>query len=154
MKKGIIIIVVIVFLVLLGALLFNSMKKSAVTQSGEFVTETENPIVYVSKNPDVYAKITRYSPGTSTIIQEITIDDEENLDRLKGFVSQIKPLEPEEMVDLALPREIFVEYGDSISINICDGEETYCNYTNKSESIESMAKLPEGMYDWAKGIIK
>lgn len=98
--------------------------------------------------------INKYQQGQDTLIKTVTIDSEKDIQELSKYVDEIKSLEGNEIVSLALAKEIEVLYNDSITIHIQTGQENYCLYINKDEDIASLAHMPDGLYEWVQDKLK
>ena len=92
------------------------------------------------------AVITEYKIGSDIKIKELVVDSNKDITTLTKYVSKIKPLKKKEMVNLALAKEVEIKFNESISFYIQLSEKKYCYYTNKD--ISSLAKMPDGLYDW------
>lgn len=99
---------------------------------------------------DVNVSITLYETGTDIQIKTIKIDDVNDIKELSSFITELEPLSDREMVKLALLQEVNIKYNDSISIGIQLNEKGYCYYINKDENISSLAKMPQGLYEWVE----
>lgn len=94
------------------------------------------------------AIITEYKIGSDTKIKELVVDSNKDITSLTKYVSKIKALKKKDRVNLSLAKEVDVKFNDSISIYIQLSEKNYCYYTNKDKDISSLAKMPDGLYDW------
>lgn len=94
------------------------------------------------------AIITEYKIGSDTKIKELVVDSNKDITSLTNYVSKIKALKKKDRVNLSLAKEVDVKFNDSISIYIQLSEKNYCYYTNKDKDISSLAKMPDGLYDW------
>ena len=94
------------------------------------------------------AVITEYKIGSDIKIKELVVDSNKDITTLTKYVSKIKPLKKKEMVNLALAKEVEIKFNESISFYIQLSEKKYCYYTNKDKDISSLAKMPDGLYDW------
>lgn len=94
------------------------------------------------------AVITEYKIGSDIKIKELVVDSNKDITTLTKYVSKIKPLKKKEMVNLALAKEVEIKFNESISFYIQLSEKKYCYYTNKDKDISSLAKMPDGFYDW------
>ena len=94
------------------------------------------------------AIITEYKIGSDTKIKELVVDSNKDITSLTKYVSKIKDLKKKDRVNLSLAKEVDVKFNDSISIYIQLSEKNYCYYTNKDKNISSLAKMPDGLYDW------
>ena len=94
------------------------------------------------------AIITEYKIGSDTKIKELVVDSNKDITSLTKYVSKIKALKKKDRVNLSLAKEVDVKFNDSISIYIQLSEKNYCYYTNKDKNISSLAKMPDGLYDW------
>ena len=106
------------------------------------------------KKVDNEIKIIQYKLGTEEIIKEISINDDDRINKLNEYLSTIEPLKPEEMVDLALAQEISIVYNDNVSVGIQKEEKVYCYYINKEKNISSLSKIPKGMYEYVLKIVE
>ena len=94
------------------------------------------------------AVITEYKIGSDTKIKELVVDSNKDITSLTKYVSKIKTLKKKDRDNLSLAKEVGVKFNDSISIYIQLSEKNYCYYTNKDKDISSLAKMPDGLYDW------
>ena len=94
------------------------------------------------------AVINEYKIGSDIKIKELVVDSNKDITTLTKYVSKIKPLKKKEMVNLALAKEVEIKFNESISFYIQLSEKKYCYYTNKDKDISSLAKMPDGLYDW------
>lgn len=100
------------------------------------------------------AIITEYKIGSDTKIKELVVDSTKDITTLTKYISKIKPLKEKEMVNLALAKEVEIQFNESISVYIQLSEKNYCYYTNKDKDISSLAKMPDGFYDWIVNKLK
>ncbi len=98
--------------------------------------------------------ITKYSLRTDKPKKKVAITSTEDINELSKYIEQLEPLSGREMVKLMLAKEVEVKYYDSISIGIQLGEKRYCYYINKDENISSLARIPDGLYEWIEEKIK
>lgn len=94
--------------------------------------------------------IDKYDDGGFEIVGTFTIDSKNEIKKITRFVNKLKPLEDEEMVNLAIIRQIEIHYSDSITVGIQLGEKDYCFYTNENENISSLSHMPTGLYEWVE----
>lgn len=94
------------------------------------------------------AIITEYKIGSDAKIKELVVDSDKDITTLTKYISKIKPLRKKEMVNLALAKEVEIQFNESISVYIQLSEKHYCYYTNTDKDISSLAKMPDGFYDW------
>ena len=94
------------------------------------------------------AVINEYKIGSDIKIKELVVDSNKDITTLTKYVSKIKPLKKKEMVNLALAKEVEIKFNESISFYIQLSEKKYCYYTNIDKDISSLAKMPDGLYDW------
>ena len=94
------------------------------------------------------AVITEYKIGSDIKIKELFVDSDKDITFLTRSVSKIKPIKKKEMVNLALAKEVEIKINESISFYIQLSEKKYCYYINRDKNISSLAKMPDGFYDW------
>jgi hypothetical protein len=135
-KKVFIILIVILILIISGVILKNSSSTNKMNSSNNNIS------------------IIKYKAGTSFKLKKININNDEDIKELSKYVEELKPLSATEMVDLAIMKEIDIQYNDYITISIQLDEESYCYYTNTEENISSLSKMPQGLYKWVKEKIK
>ena len=97
--------------------------------------------------------IIQYEVGGEKVVNKKIITDQEIIKKIGDYINDMKPLSESEMVDLVIPREIVITYND-IAINIAKQEKTHCNYANSTKKIDSLAKLPYGLYELVLDILK
>lgn len=98
--------------------------------------------------------VIQYEVGTDIQLKKINIISDEDKKELSKYVRKLKPLKNNHMVNLALAREIEIEYTDSIYVGIQLEEKQYCYYINKEKNISSLSKMPKGLYEWIEEKIK
>ena len=104
-------------------------------------------LLYVKYNvPKV--KIERYELGTENLINAINITSFNDIKLVENFIENIKFLEDNEKVNLALPVEVVVMYKEDIKLSLSLNNEYYCYYINASENVNELIKMPKGLYEW------
>ena len=98
--------------------------------------------------------VIQYEVGTDIQLKKINIISDEDKKELSKYVRKLKPLKNNHMVNLALAREIEIEYTDSIYVGIQLEEKQYCYYIDKEKNISSLSKMPKGLYEWIEEKIK
>lgn len=93
--------------------------------------------------------ITKYNPKSGIVIKKVIIDSEEEIIELEEYSSLLNPVSDFQMVDLAILREVEVEYNGAV-IRIQLNEKSYCYYTNKAKGISSICRIPEGLFEWVE----
>jgi len=89
------------------------------------------------------------------VVKTIEIEDKKKINELKEIVKDIHPLDSEEYVDLGIAIEYIINVnGFKISFNFREDE--YCIYNNQKLGFgyNDLAKMPEGLLEWAKEILK
>ena len=112
--------------------------------------KTKNKLNDISDN----IVVIQYEVGTDIQLKKINIISDEDKKELSKYVRKLKPLKNNHMVNLALAREIEIEYTDSIYVGIQLEEKQYCYYINKEKNISSLSKMPKGLYEWIEEKIK
>lgn len=126
MKKGIIGAIVIVIAVFIGVLICN--------KSYNNITECYN------------VNIKQYEFGTDNLIKDVQIDQNVDLENLKNFINQIKPLSKNELVDKIIANCYNIEFNDSYMVGFDDSK--YCLFINSNDGASYMSYMPKGLYEW------
>lgn len=96
--------------------------------------------------------VTVYELGTDKKIKTIEIVEPEEINKVKGYIKEIRPFKAYEREDIALLNNVEVRYNDDISIGIALSVKNHCYYSNKKENISSMLYLPDELYEWVEDI--
>ena len=136
-KKTGIILFLLVFVVLIGILIWNNADSLKFDFGGGDTTPD-----YSKLNPVIY----QYEPGTYNEITHVDIASEEDKVKLTGYIKQLKQLSKEEMVDLALYNEIVIKYDDNITVYLTLDPFDYCAFDNQKENIHNkLSRIPDGL---------
>ena len=75
--------------------------------------------------------------------------------RLIVYIKKLKPLSDKEMVMLALIKDIEIQYGNDIEVGIAEGNTSYCYfYDKKKKNIHKLSHMPKGLYNIVMRIVK
>ena len=99
-------------------------------------------------------KITKYEKGTIDVIKEKEINSKKDIKEFKKYIENMKVLDSEEMIDLALLNEIKIIYNNNIEIYIDLDSKEYCYYRNTDDKIYSLAHLPNGMINLVNKLLE
>ena len=136
MKKGIILSVSIVVVLMVVAMLF--------TVDFTQASKSETDII----------KVTVYEVGTNKKLKSIVIVSPEEIKKVTRYINKVKPLKPEETVNKALLQNVEIQYNDHITIGFQLDDPYLCTYSNTEKGICKMSHLPKELYNWAQEVTK
>lgn len=110
-------------------------------------TKTNETTINLETNEIVISKYNSFGEEEKN---KIRITSKDEINEVSGYVSKLQPLSKEEMVELELLKDVVIKYNDDITISIQLGEEKYCYYNNKAQNISSLARIPEGLYEYVE----
>lgn len=124
-----ILVIIIVLLILCVGILGNYKKMSDIYYTDKIV-------------------VTQYEEGTDIILKKIVITEKEEIENIKKYIEEIRPLKDNEMVNLFIPREIVIKYNDNIEVNFNSIRKSYCYLNNKLEKTVKMSHIPLELVDY------
>ena len=142
MKKLIIILLTIIFLIIAIFLIVKNIKN-------------ENVEISNNQNPNSSSKIViiKYKLGTSDEIKRIQINSEKEIEKFNKYIKELKPLSDEEKTKTAYIQEILIKYNDSETI-ATQLNSRHCLYTNSEKNIQYMSNMSTEFSNWIEEKIK
>ena len=96
---------------------------------------------------DPKIRIIQYEIGTFNQIKKVNLNSSDDIEKMETFVQELKLLSGED-ANITLSNEIAVAYGDDIHIVLSSKNKDYCYYENTEENIDSVARTPDGLFEW------
>ena len=139
-KKKDIIIISILIIVLLGVGVFSFIHYSNKSKPEEKESNWQ------TSNHQTSIVIRQYVQGTNTILRETSNND---VDLVSSYFNQLEELSADEMVDLAVSRDLEITY-ENITVQFQLNQKDYCYVIDQSleNEYEYLSKLPSGFYDY------
>lgn len=90
-------------------------------------------------------EIIKYNNTGLGITNKIKVTSKKDKKKIQESIEEIKLVPEREMVDLSIMRQIEINYNDTVTIGIQEGQEYYCWYEDKNKS--GLAYLPTKLYE-------
>ena len=105
-------------------------------------------------NSNSQITIKKYKITTGELIKEVKVTKLMDKTKLEDYIDEIKVLGTDEIVDLALVKDIEIIYNENVRVYVNSQDMMFCYFEDELNGISSLAYLPEGFLNWINEKLK